>query len=275
MLYHCSIPLGRMKPDVVAPGASVLTTYAHQTGKIVQSYGTSFSGPIVAGNAALVRQYFEEGHLPCTWNNGCNVDPSGSLVKAVLLNGAQDLQAVQVSRPWLHKRVLETVSEYDSNQGMGLIQLDKSLPIPGHNNFSALIRNNKSIDDGDFHDIYIKSTPGTCFNKPYKRDFSATLTWYDPPGETSCGKCLINDLDLMVHWVTSTGVVKYGSKVFPNGSTHKDYVNNVERIRFRMTSSRSYRIRVHAANLASDRQKFSLIATGCFKVIANPAHSST
>ena len=71
-------PLGRMKPDLVAPGVSVLTAYAHENGKTVQVYGTSFSGPVVAGNAALVRQYFEEGKLPCSWGN-CKIDPSGSL----------------------------------------------------------------------------------------------------------------------------------------------------------------------------------------------------
>jgi hypothetical protein len=269
------VPLGRMKPDVVAPGASVLTAYAHEDGKVVQSYGTSFSGPVVAGNAALVRQYFEDGHLPCNWSNGCNVDPSGSLVKAVLLNSAQNLEAVQVSRPWMEKKVLETVSAYDSNQGMGLVQLDKSLPIPGHNNFSALIRNNKVIKDRETHDIFIKATPAACFGKPYKRDFSATLTWYDPPGATSCAKCVINDLDIMVHWVTADGTVKYGTKVFPNGASKKDYGNNVERVRFKMSYSRRYRIRIHASNLALAQQKFSLIATGCFRQIANPANSSS
>jgi len=49
---------GRMKPDLVAPGASVLTAYAHETDKTVEIYGTSYAAPVVAGNAALVRQYF-------------------------------------------------------------------------------------------------------------------------------------------------------------------------------------------------------------------------
>ncbi len=80
-----------MKPDLVAPGASVLTPKAKHPGETVQSFGTSFSAPTVAGNAALVRQYFEEGKLPCDRSN-CSFDPSGSLVKAVLMNSARTLK---------------------------------------------------------------------------------------------------------------------------------------------------------------------------------------
>ena len=261
-----------MKPDIVAPGASILTAYAQETDKTVQGYGTSFSGPVVAGNAALVRQYFEEGKLPCSRNN-CAFDPSGSLVKAVLLNSAYSLKQVQVSRPWLKKNLLEEVGEYDSNQGLGLVQLDQTLPISGHNKFNAIIRNNKEIKDKEIQDIFIKATPFQCMNTSYKHQLSATLTWYDPTGATSCAKCLVNDLDIMVHAITSNGKVKPGSKVFPNGATRKDFDNNVERIRFNMQGTGRYRIRINAANLAVDETQFSLIATGCFKAIANPASS--
>ena len=260
-----------MKPDLVAPGASVLTAYAHEYGKTVQVYGTSFSAPIVAGNAALVRQYFEEGLLPCSWKKCYNINPSGSLVKAVLLNSARPLKQVQVTDLGSSKKLLEEMKEYDSNQGMGLVQLDNTLPISDHNKLFALVRNNKEIKDGEFHDIFIRATPNKCKGTTYKREFSATLTWYDLAGIEGCAKCLINDLDIMVHWVTSSGVIKYGSKVFPNGLTSKDSTNNVERIRFNMKKKRRYRIRIEASNLATATQKFSLIASGCFKVISNPA----
>ena len=142
--------IGRMKPDLVAPGASVLAPYAHEYGKTVQVYGTSFAAPTVAGDAALVRQYFTEGKLPCTWTQGCKIDPSGSLVKAVLMNSATPLQGVQVVRPGLQKKLLkDTVSQYDSNQGMGLIQLDTTLPLPGKNRIKAIVKNNKRIVDGE------------------------------------------------------------------------------------------------------------------------------
>ena len=270
LIYFQSMYSGRMKPDLVAPGASVLTAYAHEEGKTVQVYGTSFSAPVVAGNAALIRQYFQEGNFPCSWS-GCNIDPSGSLVKAVLLNSARPLVGSEVSRPWLSKGDPEEISEYDYNQGMGLIQLDKTLPIPGHNHIHAVMKNNKEIKDGEYHDIFIRATPSSCIGTSYKREFSATLTWYDPAGSTSCAKCLLNDLDILVHWVTAEGTVKGGSRVYPNGLNRKDYDNNVERVRFDMQNSRRYRIRIQASNLSTAETKYSMIASGCFKVIPNPA----
>ena len=219
-----------MKPDVVAPEASVLTAFAHEPGKTVAAqYSSCFAEPSVAGNAALIRQYFEEGKLPCA-DADCKFDPSGSLVKAVLMNSANPVKQVQVSRPWLAKNELEEVAEYDHNQGMGLIQLDTTLPIKGHNRINAIVENNKEIMDGQYHDIYVRANPGKCKNQPYKRDFSATLAWYDPAGAISCAQCLINDLDIVVQAVNAKGNVVAGSKVVPNGANDKDYVNNIERI---------------------------------------------
>ena len=263
---------GRMKPDLVAPGSSVQTAYANEEGKTVDVHGTSYSGPVVAGNAALVRQYFEEGKLPCQ-SEDCKLDPSGTLVKAVLLNSAHSLEKVQVTEPGMEKKHLEELKEYDSNQGMGLIQLDRTLPIRGYNKINAIVRNDKEISDRESHDIYIVATPGTCMDTSYKHDFSATLTWYDPAGSVSCAKCLVNDLDIMVHGITQNGHIKGSSKVFPNGATHKDNNNNVERIRFEMEGTKRYRIRIKASNLATATTTFSMIATGCFKEIPKPTSS--
>lgn len=257
-----------MKPDVVAPGASVLTAYAHELGKTVEVYGSSYSSPIVAGNAALVRQYFEEGKLPCK-SESCHLDPSGSLVKAVLMNSAHPIKRVQVARPELMKLQLEKVSEYDHNQGMGLIQLEKTLPIQGHNKINAIVENNMEILEGDYHDIYIRATPGKCVGTSYMREFRATLSWYDPPGTTSCVKCLLNDLDIMVNKVNAKGQVE-GNTYFPNGADHKDFKNNAERVRFNMQGQRRYRIRIKADNLISEKTYYSMIASGCFKIISDP-----
>lgn len=52
------------------------------------SEGTSMSVPAVAGSAAIVRQYFEEGWYPYGISQSSEkLNPSGALVKAVLLNG--------------------------------------------------------------------------------------------------------------------------------------------------------------------------------------------
>jgi len=84
-----------MKPDIVAPGYIIMVPNANAgTGEsdTREVLGTSYAAPVIAGAAAQVRQYFEEGWFPCG-SKGCGtiVKPSGSLVKAVLMNSGQDL----------------------------------------------------------------------------------------------------------------------------------------------------------------------------------------
>lgn len=47
--------------------------------------------PVAAGTAAIVRQYFEDGYYPTGERNPSDAidNPSGALIKAVLINGAQ------------------------------------------------------------------------------------------------------------------------------------------------------------------------------------------
>ena len=124
---------GRAKPDIVAPGYNIYSANGN-VGKdscsTTDMAGTSMSAPIVAGNAALVRQYFRDGYYPCG-AKGCgeSIAPSGSLVKAVLVNGAQNLRGVQ-SVPGGSVR---SISEYDNTQNMGIVKLNRSLSLQGEN----------------------------------------------------------------------------------------------------------------------------------------------
>ncbi len=81
----------RTKPLLVAPGAS--TCSAHQVNQYSCEAGTSFSTPSVAGEAALVRQYFRDGFHPTGERSGRGFEPSAALVKAVLVSGAHEIRA--------------------------------------------------------------------------------------------------------------------------------------------------------------------------------------
>jgi hypothetical protein len=73
-----------MKPDLVAPGYTILTALDHPMSRTdtVEVKGTSFSVGVVAGSAALVRQYFQEGWYPLGQKgSGNQINPSGPLVK--------------------------------------------------------------------------------------------------------------------------------------------------------------------------------------------------
>jgi len=136
---------------------------------------------VVSGSALLVRQYFEEGRRP----NGA-VDPSrafqpsGTLVKAVLLNGAQSLLGVDNYPGYF----VTPIQDYDINQGFGELNLAHSLPLKGVNNFTAEVHDRIRIEDGAQH-TYLLSVVGGCDVS----GLSATLVWADPPNPNS-GKSL-------------------------------------------------------------------------------------
>lgn len=110
------LPRGRIKPDVVAPGAWVrsakannpnmplsakaalaLTTIPNTNGLICALMGTSMAAPAVAGAAAIVRQFYKTAPAgapiigSARTSAGTEAHPSASLVKATLINGATDL----------------------------------------------------------------------------------------------------------------------------------------------------------------------------------------
>jgi len=92
---------GRIKPDLVAPGTFIISARSHDpsagtgwgtvNGDYMYNGGTSMSTPLVAGAAALVREWLTElrGFA----------NPSAALMKAVLINGAADMSPGQYNSP--------------------------------------------------------------------------------------------------------------------------------------------------------------------------------
>ena len=259
---------GRAKPDIVAPGYNIYSANGN-VGKdscsTTDMAGTSMSAPIVAGNAALVRQYFRDGYYPCG-AKGCgeSIAPSGSLVKAVLVNGAQKLRGVQ-SVPGGSVR---SISEYDNTQNMGIVKLNRSLSLQGENDINTYIVNNEEIAVGetDFIDIEINT------NGRSVKEISAALVWYDPPTAAYCSNCIRNNLDLKVERTRGESVV---STFHPNGLSRPDIKNTVERVRLNNVShGETYRISVRAANFDDASQKYSLALTGSFELAEDPIETS-
>ena len=95
---------GRRKPTVMAPGVDICSANdanigsgtACVTNPTTSDYsvmsGTSFASPAVAGNVALARQYFTEGWYPSGAKTATQaLTPSAALLKAVVVNGAQEM----------------------------------------------------------------------------------------------------------------------------------------------------------------------------------------
>ena len=81
--------------------------------------------PVVAGAAAIIRQYFTDGYYPSgKADPNSSHQPSGPLVKAVLLGGAADM--VGFTEEGLP---LEPAPSY--RQGFGRVNLTRALPLGG------------------------------------------------------------------------------------------------------------------------------------------------
>lgn len=276
----------RIKPDVVAPGRTILSagarpnkegecdpkdpedvdvesTFDGNTG-LLYAQGTSMATPIAAGTAALVRQYFMDGYYPSGKANPDDaMTPSGPLLKAALINGASALISVDNVDD-------ETPSSmYDGAQGFGRIHLNHTLYLDhGDNGVSAKVADRMVIEDGDTQEIKVEIAGG-CKMK----DFSATLVWHDPAGVSGCsGSCLLNDLDLLVENESTD------DKFYPNGLGGVDRFNNVERIRLSYGEDVSegdiLTISVDASNLSTDEQMYALVVTGCLSGAAGSSGSA-
>ena len=217
---------GRIKPDICAPGTYILSTVSSQASADLgwgtysanshYTYcgGTSMATPLVAGAAALVRQWLVEqrgyAFLP----------PTAALMKAILLGGAHDMNAdagTNCGGP-----------APNGVQGWGRIALEETL-FPS--NRSVRLVDRIPFAQGETYAYRLATTNVAPLD--------VQLVWTDCPGVESDDEIvLVNDLDLSVSNET-TGVVWWG-----NGVTGGDRTNNVEGVRIASAAPAVYTVRV-------------------------------
>ncbi len=262
-----------MKPDIVAVGKAVLSAGAdpnkvgecdpnripgpNSNGEGLSSkQGTSMATPVVSGTAAIIRQYFRDGYYPSGTKNSNDSypNPSGALVKAILMNGAQNLQGVDNGG-----NGVTDINLYDNNQGFGRISLRKSVYLAGQTDVQLKVWDRETvIDQGtNTYNVTIDRSNG-C----QAEDLSVTLAWVEEGSSPGCMSCVLNDLDLSV---------SFGNKTYyPNGRDSPDRTNIVERVVIKgVEGGGTAVISVNAQNLAWFSQTYALVATGCFGGVAN------
>ncbi|WP_319506853.1 putative Ig domain-containing protein [uncultured Methanolobus sp.] len=227
---------GRIKPDIVAPGTFIISTRSTQGwydwGTVNDDYaysgGTSISTPIVAGSAALVREYYTE------LENVAN--PSAALMKATLLNGAYDMAPGQYGEGTTQ----EISGRPDYSQGWGRLDVENSILVAYPEVISYY--DSISINNGDSWSStydYVKS------GQPVR----ATLVWTDYPSLPYEAKTLVNDLDLTI---TDSSDTYYGN----NGP---DHINNVEGIELNAAAEGDYTITIDGHSIIYGPQPFALV----------------
>jgi subtilisin family serine protease len=184
---------GRIKPDIVTPGTNIISTKSSlATGlwgqgglggglqnDYVFSGGTSMSTPLVAGAAALAREFYTDVE---------GVSPSAALIKATLLNGAAEITPGQHGTGAY--REIPEAPRPNNVEGWGRLDLETSI-------FPAAPKAMKYQDE----------TPGLTTGQTHIYNFDVadgavplkvTLVWTDYPGSPAAGGNLVNDLDLIL-----------------------------------------------------------------------------
>lgn len=253
---------GRMKPDVMAPGYFVLSANAvpDREGECDEGAaglqfqaGTSMAAPIVAGTAALVRQYLVDGWYPDgrPQKRHRMPNPSAALIKAIMINGGRPLIEVQ------NYFQMTPTNPYDFTQGFGRVDLLRSLPLAGRNNITTVLLDRRTLANGDVHrlDLTIADNCGDDVD-----ELSVTLVWSDPPARPNCQRCVLNDLDLKV--VDRSDGDRHLS---PNGLIdRRDALNNAERVRVAAPPpGNRYRVKIRATDLETPTQDYALAVAGC------------
>ena len=226
--------------------------------------GTSMATPATSGSLAMIRQYFKDGFYPS--GEKCEEDsmePSNALLKAVLLNGGQQLHGVDNagyagtnhSNPmWIFPSV-----PYDVIQGFGRVSLQDTLYVKDGSNIQAIVHDRQGIREGETKCITVSiDHSGWCKSKT----LSVTITWMDKPAMPGCtGKCLINDLDLYV-----TKNHDEHNKFYPNGRAGRDDHNTVERVRIEGVEHDdvfSIYVRGTVFDDFDETQNYAMAVTGC------------
>ena len=230
----------RVKPEIVAPGTHITGSHSQADGYdgsgvcdpsfpagstlYSLSTGTSHSTPVVAGMAALFREWYRQR------KGGGTATPSPALTRAALANASTDLIGGTGAGG----------SVPNSNQGWGLGNLARLLDTG-----SRFVDQETRFDGTG--ETFTRSFAVTAPAQPVR----VTLAWTDPPGPAS-GNSFVNNLDLSVTRASDTfkGNVFSGGVSITGGSA--DTRNNLESVYLPAGASGDFTVTVTAANIAGN-----------------------
>lgn len=217
---------GRLKPEITAMGQGLNSTVGMSTYQALT--GTSMACPNVTGVASLLTQRFKQLNS--------NANPNAALLKAILMNGADDM-----GNPGP-----------DFRFGFGMMNTSNSLRI---------------IDNASYFNGIINTSQVQTFNvnvPPGKSIAKIMLYWHDPAASPSAPTALINDLDLTVLTPSAVTISPWvldhtAANVNNNATQGIDRRNNVEQVTVANPASGTYIINVSGFNVPVPNQEFWVV----------------
>jgi hypothetical protein len=223
---------GRIKPDVVADGVSILSCADPGTGYRTFS-GTSMAAPAVTGAALLLRELLaREG----------DDEPPASALKALLIHGARDL----VSGPGYGPGP-------DAASGWGLVDATASAQAASEGGLALAGVGQDEVLTWDME--VPKGTPA----------LRVTLAWSDPAASLAAATQLVHDLDLTA--VDPAGLAHHPwtlDPAAPSAPARREAPNrcdNVERVDVEDPTPGRWELRVRGAAVVLGRQAAALVTS--------------
>lgn len=218
---------GRLKPEIT--GIGIINSLNGSGNGYFVDFGTSMSSPNIAGGLALLYERYRQ------LNGGAN--PQGSLMKAILLNGARD---VGTAGP-------------DFRHGYGTMMLERSLRILEKKQYSE-----RSIIQAQVQDSVITVPVNT-------RQLKVMLYWHDPAANVLATNTLVHDLDLELigpgNQVILPAVLDASAAGVTNAATPgADHTNNQEQVIIDNPAPGNYTIRVKGTEVLTQPQQRYAIA---------------
>ncbi|MCB0639186.1 MAG: S8 family serine peptidase [Lewinella sp.] len=219
---------GRTKPDLVALGQGDLTPDEGNSYRL--SSGTSAAAPAVAGAMACLYQYWRESHD--------DQDPDGALLKAAVLNTADDLG----------------LPGPDFSYGWGRLHLGRAL---------QLLQEEHYLEGNLFHggqNFFPLDIPAGV------SEVKVMLYWHDPAGSLLTPRALVNDLDLTLTSPSGQHSLPWG----PSPAKHldslaapaiprRDRINNVEQVVLANPTAGTYTLEVKGFQVPQPSQHYYVV----------------
>lgn len=237
---------GRRKPEIFAPGCSIMSARHRTACSTASQSGTSMASPAVTGAGALARQYFLEGWYPSgTSQPGDALNPSGALLRAVLLNSAVDMT---------------NVTGYPSHQeGWGRILLEDALYFAGDLRRLVVL-----ADERNAQGLITGQSVGYALDVTADQEaLAVSLVFTEPPAALMASSTTVNNLDLELQ--SPTGLRYWGNVFSGSFSTTggvADPINNAEVVRIATPERGTWVVRVLAPAVNQGTQGYALVATG-------------